>query len=125
MSTTKLEEEIVGVDGTSNQAMIQWFSITLPGVHLNFQRPGFVLQDRTIICGWWLVTGKILFLAKSMWNHVIFCFIPQSIFNCSYTLFRSSYNTLACLCISSTPHAFILRSLAIVSHTLHFSNNHM
>ena len=67
--------------------------------------------------------GKILFLAKSMWNHVIFCLILQSIFICSCILFRSSYNTLGGLYISSTPHAFTLRSLAIVSHTLHFSNN--
>ena len=57
-STTKLEEGIAGVDGTSNQAVIQQFSKTLPGVHLNFQRPGFVLQDRTIIFGSWLVTVK-------------------------------------------------------------------
>ena len=47
MSTTKLEEGIVGVDGTSNQAMIQRFSRTLLGVYLNFQRPG---KDRTIVC---------------------------------------------------------------------------
>ena len=47
--------------------------------------------------------------------------IPQSIFIFSCTLF--CHNTLAGLCISSTPHAFILRSLVIVSHTLHFSNN--
>ena len=48
MSTTKLEEGIVGVDETSNQAMIQQFSITLPGIYLNFQRPVFILQDRFI-----------------------------------------------------------------------------
>ena len=40
--------------------------------------------------------------------HVISCLIPQSIFICSCTLFRSGYNTLAGLCISSTPHAFTL-----------------
>ena len=51
VSTTTLQEGIVGVDGTSNQAMIQQSSRTLPGVHLNFQMPGFVLQDRTIIIG--------------------------------------------------------------------------
>ena len=58
MSTTKLEERIVGVDGTSNQAVIQQFSRKLPGVHLNFQMPGFVhvLQDRTNIC-WLNVAG--------------------------------------------------------------------
>ena len=50
MSTTKMEEGIVGVDGTSNQAMIQQFSGTLPRVHLNFKRPRFVLQDRIIVC---------------------------------------------------------------------------
>ena len=45
-----------------------------------------------------------------------------------YTLFRSSYNTLADLCalVLATPHAFILRSLAIVSHAVHFlDNNHI
>ena len=46
MSTTKLEEGIVDVDGISNQVIIQRFSGTLPDIHLNFQRPGFVLQDR-------------------------------------------------------------------------------
>ena len=56
MSATKLEEGIVGVDGTSNQAVIQWFSRTLPGIHLNFQRSGFVLQDRIIVC-WLNVAG--------------------------------------------------------------------
>ena len=50
MSTTKLKEGIVGVNGTSNQAIIQQFSRTLPGIDLNFQRPGFVLQDKTIVC---------------------------------------------------------------------------
>ena len=76
MSTTKLEEGIVGVDRASNQAVIQQFSRTSPGVDLNFQRPGFVLQDRTIVC--WLnmagnsEKGKMLFLARSMCNHVIF-----------------------------------------------------
>ena len=41
-------------------------------------------------------------------------------------LFRSSYNTLAGLCIIivlATPHAFTLRSLVIVSHTVHFLDN--
>ena len=39
-----------------------------------------------------------------------------------YTLFRSSYNTLAGLyaLVLATPHAFTLRSLAIVSHAVHF-----
>ena len=75
MSTTKLKEGIVGVDGASNQAVIQQFSRTSPGIDLNFQRPGFLLQDRTIIC--WLNVagnsekGKMLFLASSMCNHVI------------------------------------------------------
>ena len=27
-------------------------NVTLPGVHLNFQMLGFVLQDRTVVC--WL-----------------------------------------------------------------------
>ena len=51
MSITKLEEGIVGDDETSNQAVIQQFSRTLPGMHLNFQRPGFVLQDRPSFVG--------------------------------------------------------------------------
>ena len=49
MYTTKLKEAIVGVDEASNQAVIQRFSRASPGVDLNFQRPGFVLQDRTIV----------------------------------------------------------------------------
>ena len=57
MSTTKLKEGIVGVDGASNQAVIQRFSRTSLGVDLNFQRPGFVLQDRTIIC-WLNIAGS-------------------------------------------------------------------
>ena len=45
-----------------------------------------------------------------------------------YTLFRSSYktyNTLTSLyaLVLATPHAFILRSLAIVSHGVHFLDN--
>ena len=109
MSTTKLKEGIVGVDGASNQAVIQWFSRTSPGVDLNFWRPGFVLQDRTIVC-WpmWLVAGnsekgKILFLARSTYVQPrdLQRVIPQSIFICSYTSFHSSY-TLASLCISSS-----------------------
>ena len=51
MSTTKPEEGIVGVDGTSNQAMTQRSSRTLPGIHLNFPRSGFVLQDRPSFVG--------------------------------------------------------------------------
>ena len=56
--------------------MIQSFFRTSPGEDL---RSGLVLQDRTIVC--WLnvagdlVTakkGKIVFLARSMWHHVIF-----------------------------------------------------
>ena len=45
-----------------------------------------------------------------------------------YTLFYSSYNTLAGLyaLVLATPHAFTLRSLAIVSHAVHFlDNNHI
>ena len=56
MSTTKLKEETVGVDGTSNRVMIYRFS-TQVSVHLNFQRPGFVLQARTIVC-WLNVAGN-------------------------------------------------------------------
>ena len=41
-----------------------------------------------------------------------------------YTLFSSSYNTLAGYAlVLATPHAFTLRSLAIVSHAVHFFNN--
>ena len=59
MSTIKLEEGIVGVDGTSNQAVIQPFFRTLPGIHLNFQRPGFVLQDRPLFVGeMWLLADR-------------------------------------------------------------------
>ena len=38
-----------------------------------------------------------------------------------YILFHSSYNTLAGLyaLVLATPHAFTLRSLAIVSHAVH------
>ena len=57
MSTTKLKEGIVGVYGASNQAVIQRFSRIPLGVDLNFQRPGFVLQDtedHSLLakCGW-------------------------------------------------------------------------
>ena len=75
MSTTQLKEGIVGVDRALNQVMIQRFSRTSPGVDLNFQRPGFLLQDSAIVC--WLNVagnsekGKMLFLARSMCNHVI------------------------------------------------------
>ena len=57
--------------------MIQPFFRTSPGEDF---RPRLVLQDRTVVC--WLnvagdlVTakkGKIVFLARSMWNHLIFC----------------------------------------------------
>ena len=56
--------------------MIQPFSRISPGEDL---RPGLVLQDRTIVC--WLNVagdlvavkkGKIVFIARSMWNHVIY-----------------------------------------------------
>ena len=50
------KKEIVGVYGTSNQAVIQQISRTLPGVDLNFQRPEFVLQDRTT-ASWLNVAG--------------------------------------------------------------------
>ena len=43
MSTTKPKEGIVGFEGVSNQAVIQWFSRPSPDIDLNFQRPGFVL----------------------------------------------------------------------------------
>ena len=56
MSTTRLEEEIVGVNETSNQAIIQQFSGTLPGIDINFQRLGIVLQEKTIVC-WLNVAG--------------------------------------------------------------------
>ena len=44
MSTTKQEEGIVDVDGTPNQAVMQRFSRTLPGVGLNFQGLGLYLK---------------------------------------------------------------------------------
>ena len=79
MSTTDLKEEnCIGVDGTSNQAVIQRFSRISLNVDLNFQRPGFITQDRTIVCVCWLNVagnsdkGKMLFLARSICNHVIF-----------------------------------------------------
>ena len=72
--STKLEEGIVGIDGTSNQPDTAIFQ--------NIGRRRFearlVLQDRTVVC--WLNVagdlvrakkGKIVFLARSMWNHVI------------------------------------------------------
>ena len=46
----KIERRNCRCYGTSNQAVIQRFSRTLLGVDLNFQRPGFVFQDRTIDC---------------------------------------------------------------------------
>ena len=59
MFTTNMKEGIVGVDGTSNQAVIQPFSRTSPGRPSVNQFPGpglCVLQDRTIgcliKCGW-------------------------------------------------------------------------
>ena len=76
-----------------------------------------------------LVTAKkrkIVFLA-SMWNHVS-SVCDRTIDIYLYTLFRSSYNTLAGLYASmlATSHAFTLRSLAIVSHAVHFlDNNHI
>ena len=58
------------------KSVIQPFFRISPGEDL---RPGLVLQDRTIIC-WLNVAGDLvtakkerLFLARSMWNHVIFC----------------------------------------------------
>ena len=74
---------LIGYQTIGRESVIQQFSRTSPGEDL---RPGLVLQDRTIVC--WLnvagdlVTakeGKTVFLARSMWNHVI-CVIPQSIF---------------------------------------------
>ena len=62
-----------------------------------------------------------------MWNHVIYVCDP-TINIYLYTLFYSSYNTLADLyaLVLATPHAFIPRSLAIVSHAVHFlDNNHI
>ena len=50
---------------------------------------------------------------------IFWCVIPQSILICSYTLLHSSYNTLAGLWISSTPHAFALHSLAMDQGWLH------
>ena len=59
--------------------MIQQLSRTTLGEDLRSGH-GLVLQDRTIVC-WLNVAGnlvtmknaKIVFLARSMWNHVNFC----------------------------------------------------
>ena len=61
-----------------------------------------------------------------MWNHVI-CVCDPTIDIYLYTLFRSSYNTLGGLyaLVLATPHAFTLRSLAIVIYAVHFLDNHM
>ena len=42
-----------------------------------------------------------------------------------YKLFHNSYNTLAGLyaLVLATPYAFTLRSLAMVSHAVHFLDN--
>ena len=67
--------------------------------------------------------GKILFLAKKYVEPCDLLFDPTINIYLFMHFFRSSYNILAGLYISSTLHAFTLHSLAIVSHTLHFSNN--
>ena len=58
-------------------------------------------QDHRLLakCAGDLVTAnkERLFLARSMWNYVIFCVRSHNRY-----LFRSSYNTLAGLCISSS-----------------------
>ena len=46
MSTTKLKEGIVSVDGASNQAVIQRFSRRSPGVDLNFPAEVWVCTSR-------------------------------------------------------------------------------
>ena len=46
MSTTQLKEGIVGVDGASNQAVIQRFSRRSPGVDLNFHAEVRVCPSR-------------------------------------------------------------------------------
>ena len=53
----------------------------------------------------------------------LLCVIPQSIF--IYTHFDNTLTDLYAL-VLATPHAFILCSLAIVSHGVHFlDNNHI
>ena len=75
------------------------FSRTLPGEDL---RPGFVLQDRTIIC--WLNVAGDLVPAKKR---------------------KIALAGLYAL-VLATPHAFTLRSLAIVSHAVRFlDSNHI
>ena len=66
MSTAKLEERIVGVERTSKLGC-DTMAFHQLGIHLNFQRPRCVLQDKTIIC-WLNVAGgnSEKFLAKRM-----------------------------------------------------------
>ena len=61
-SITKLEEGIVGVDGTKScrKSVTQPFSTISLGVDM---RPGLVLQDRTIIC-WLNVAGDLVTAKK-------------------------------------------------------------
>ena len=52
MSIATMEEEIIDVNVRFNQAVRQRFSRRLSGIALDFQRPGQLLQDWTIVC--WL-----------------------------------------------------------------------
>ena len=86
-------------------------------------------QDHCLLakCAGDLLTEKRerLFLARSMWNHVIFCVRPHNRYLFIYIISWQLYNTLAGLyaLVLATPHAFTLRSLAIVRHAVHFLDN--
>ena len=67
MSFAAIEGKIVDVNVGPNQVVRQRFS--RHNFHLgSYFKIGLLFIDLT-----WLVTVKSLFLARSMWNHVIFC----------------------------------------------------
>ena len=77
-SVATVEEEIVGVSVRLNQAMRQRFPKHCPTYSFEFPE-AWVAYFKTgswFVGLFWLFTGinggKILFLARSMWNHVIF-----------------------------------------------------
>ena len=78
-----------------HKLVIQPLSRTSPGEDL---RPGLVLQDRTIVC--WLNVASDLVTAKKERLYSYSCVRSHNRY--LYTLFRSSYNTLAGLCISAS-----------------------
>ena len=111
------------------QVVRQQFSSTSSGIALNFQRPGQLLKTGSSFAGLtWLVVGNIeekeRFCSQPN-NYVELCYLldefPQSIvqFNPLLVYFVA---LLACLCISSTPHAFTLAQHSY-SYTMYFINN--